>query len=79
MPKRLPNLPSILTGRKNLDDILAVFSKTAGELDTYIGQRSADADTHQAAIVASTSAKRDAVIDIERASRTKAKIADLVA
>jgi hypothetical protein len=75
----MATISSAVTGREKLDDILAVFSKTAKRLDTFIGQRQADVQKFTATEQAARSAAGSAKDDIDRAARTKAKIADLVA
>lgn len=75
----MTTLTKTVTGRESLGDILGGFTKLTKRLDTFIGQRSRDAEKFAAAELGAKAARSAAIDDIERASRTKAKIADLVA
>lgn len=66
------------TGRDSLDGILSGFTRITNRLESFIARRAADADR---AAYSEAEAKAEGLAarqDIDRAARTKAKIAELV-
>jgi hypothetical protein len=71
-------MANVVTGRESLASILAIFDKTAKRLDTFIAQQQADREKASEKVNAAIADRETATANIEQATRTRAKIAELI-